>query len=42
MRRLMVLVVAAALAVALAGCGKKAELDPPPGKETKYPRSYPR
>ncbi len=42
MRRLMVLVVAAALAVALAGCGKKSDLDPPPGKEIKYPRSYPR
>ena len=42
MRRLMVLVVAAALAVALAGCGKKGALDPPPGKETEYPRSYPR
>ena len=41
MRRLMVLVMAAALAVALAGCGKKGDLEPPPGKETKYPRSYP-
>jgi len=42
MRRLMVLVVAAALAVAFAGCGKKGDLEPPPGKELERPRSYPR
>ncbi len=25
----------------LSACGKKSELDRPPGKETEYPRKYP-
>ena len=40
--RLAVVSLLAALALPIAGCGKKAPLDPPPGGENSpYPRAYP-
>ena len=42
MRFILVLIVAIALAAPLAGCGKKASLDPPPGKKSEFPRHYPK
>lgn len=41
-RRLIVLLLAAALGAGLAGCGKKGDLEPPPGKKSDFPRQYPR
>jgi hypothetical protein len=41
MRPTTALLIAAGLAAALAACGKKANLDPPPGKESLFPRVYP-
>jgi predicted small lipoprotein YifL len=38
--RLFVLVTIVA-ALALPGCGKKGELEPPNGKEDEFPRQYP-
>ena len=35
-------VVMIAIAIALAGCGKKGGLQPPPDEPNTYPRSYPR
>jgi len=40
--RLMAAAVALALAAGLAGCGKKGDLDPPPGKQSTFPRTYPK
>ncbi len=37
----MALVLALALAVPLAGCGKKGDLEAPPGKTIKHPQQYP-
>ncbi len=40
--RLAALTLLAAVALPMAGCGKKAPLDPPPGSEdVPYPRPYP-
>jgi hypothetical protein len=40
--RLTLLTLLAALALPVAGCGKKGPLDPPPGGEdSPYPRPYP-
>ncbi len=36
------IVMALALAASLASCGKKGNLDPPPGKKSGYPKVYPR
>lgn len=43
MRSCALLMMLAALALPLAGCGKKAPLDPPPGgnEDVPYPRPYP-
>jgi predicted small lipoprotein YifL len=35
------LLVAAALLAALSGCGKKGNLEPPPGEVSHFPRVYP-
>jgi predicted small lipoprotein YifL len=41
-KRLTLLTLLAALALPMAGCGKKAPLDPPPGAEdSPFPRAYP-
>ena len=32
---------AVVLLVGLAGCGKRSDLDPPPGEPVTYPRQYP-
>ncbi len=40
-RALIVLLLAAVTAMPLAACGKKGPPGPPPGKESKYPRTYP-
>lgn len=39
--RTVMLVCALGLALPLAGCGKKGDLEPPPGKKSEYPRTYP-
>ena len=40
--RLALVTILAALVLPIAGCGKKAPLDPPPGGENStYPRAYP-
>lgn len=43
MKRLTLVTLLAAMALPMAGCGKKGPLDPPPGssEDTPYPRSYP-
>lgn len=41
MRPLAALLIAAGFATVLSACGKKANLDPPPGKESLFPRVYP-
>lgn len=38
----MALVVVFALSAVLGACGKKGSLDPPPGKKSDFPRTYPR
>ena len=41
-KRFTLIALLAALALPMAGCGKKAPLDPPPGHEdSPYPRPYP-
>lgn len=39
--RLPALLIAAALLAVLSGCGKKANLEPPPGEVSHFPRVYP-
>ncbi len=34
-------VMAIVILLALSGCGKKGDLDPPDGKEDEFPRQYP-
>ena len=41
MKHLALVSLLAAIALPLAGCGKKSQLDPPPGSEDQYPRPYP-
>ena len=41
MKRLLILLLACALAAPLGACGKKSELEPPPGKKSEFPRQYP-
>ena len=41
-RYLMAMVLALALAGPLAGCGKKGDLEAPPGKTIDHPKKYPR
>ncbi len=38
----MALVAVFVLGVVLGACGKKGSLDPPPGKKSEFPRTYPR
>jgi hypothetical protein len=44
MRTLVLILVAIALALPMAACGRKSEVKPPPGQESEsdYPRQYPR
>mgnify|MGYP004047934093 CR=1 FL=1 len=43
MRLFAYLILLCALAAPLSACGKKGDLEPPPGsKKTDYPREYPR
>ena len=42
MRRLVLLLLIAAIAApVLSACGRKSELESPPGEEQQYPRRYP-
>jgi len=38
---LLAVLIAIGLATGLAGCGKKGDLEPPEGKPSTYPRTYP-
>ena len=38
----MALVAVFVLGAVLGACGKKGSLDPPPGKKSEFPRTYPR
>ncbi len=38
----MALVALFALGAMLGACGKKGSLEPPPGKKSEFPRTYPR
>jgi predicted small lipoprotein YifL len=40
-RALTAILIGGALLAPLAACGKKAPPEPPPGKESSYPRTYP-
>ena len=40
-RRLMPLLILLLIALAVAGCGKKGNPQPPPGEPDTYPRTYP-
>ena len=42
MRSLWTLILALVIALPLTACGKKGDLEAPPGKKTEYPRTYPR
>lgn len=39
--RLAAMLLALAVVPALGACGKKGDLEPPPGEESEYPRTYP-
>ena len=41
-RRVLIAVVALALAIGAAGCGKKGDLEDPEKEKVSYPRQYPR
>ncbi len=41
-RIVTLLVIISFLALPLGACGKKGSLEPPPGKQTEFPRQYPR
>ncbi len=41
-RILTLMVIACVLALPLSACGKKARPEPPPEKQTEFPRQYPR
>jgi predicted small lipoprotein YifL len=40
-RRIILVMLTLALAAGISACGKKSELEPPPGKKSEYPRTYP-
>ena len=41
-RRIIIAMLALMLVASIAACGKKSDLDPPPGEKSEYPRTYPR
>ncbi len=41
-RRILMALMALALAASVSACGKKGDLEPPPGKKSEYPKVYPR
>ncbi|MCH9049796.1 MAG: hypothetical protein IIA72_01745 [Proteobacteria bacterium] len=41
-RIVTLLVIVCVLALPLGACGKKASPEPPPGKQSEFPRQYPR
>ncbi len=41
-RRLLAVLVALSLALAIAACGKKGNLEDPEDEKVRYPRQYPR
>ncbi len=41
-RRIILVMLALALAAGISACGKKGDLEPPPGKKSEFPRTYPR
>ena len=41
-RLILIVVLAIALAVPLAACGKKGSIEAPPKKKSEFPRQYPR
>ena len=41
MRALLILLLICALTAPLGACGKKGDLEPPPGKKSEYLRQYP-
>jgi len=42
MRHLVLVLALLALTGTAAACGKKADLEPPPGQKSDFPRQYPR
>jgi predicted small lipoprotein YifL len=40
-RAVLALLLAAAIGLPLASCGKRGKLEPPPGAASDYPRKYP-
>jgi predicted small lipoprotein YifL len=41
-RHVLLAIVAVTLALSAAACGKRGDLDPPPGEPSDFPRQYPR
>ena len=41
-RRIILVMLTLALAAGISACGKKSDLEPPPGQKSEYPRTYPR
>ncbi len=41
-RRILLVMLALALAASIPACGKKSDLEPPPGEKSEFPRTYPR
>ena len=41
-RRIILIVLTLALTAGISACGKKSDLEPPPGKNSEFPRTYPR
>ncbi len=41
-RRIILIMLTLALAAGISACGKKSELEPPPGEKSGFPRAYPR
>jgi predicted small lipoprotein YifL len=40
-RRIILVMLTLALAAGISACGKKSDLEPPPGEKSEYPRTYP-
>ncbi len=41
-RRIILIMLTLALAAGISACGKKSNLEPPPGEKSEFPRTYPR